>query len=91
MCATSCRDIDPDYLEDEFFIPLAHIIAAVASPEFGQDNNQALWALKERAELDLKEIYDSRRHQSSDHAHRLLSNMQNALHWWRLNKEFLNG
>ena len=44
------RNVDADYLEDEYFIPIAHIIAAVASPEFGQDNNQALWALKERAE-----------------------------------------
>jgi hypothetical protein len=31
-------------------------VAAVASSEFGQDNNQALWALKERAELDLKKM-----------------------------------
>ena len=52
------RNVDPDYLEDEFFLPIANIIAAVASPEFGQDNNQALWALKERAEIDLKEIYN---------------------------------
>jgi hypothetical protein len=50
---------DVEYLEDEYFIPLAHIVAAVASPEFGQDNNQALWALKERAELDLKYMHDN--------------------------------
>ena len=45
--------IDADNIEDEFFLPLAHVLAAVAAPEFGQDNNQALWALKERAEIDL--------------------------------------
>jgi hypothetical protein len=50
---------DADNLEDEFFFPLANIIAAIASPEFGQDNNQALWALKERAELDLRYMYDN--------------------------------
>jgi hypothetical protein len=49
-------EIDADEIEDEFFLPLGHIVAAVASSEFGQDNNQALWALKERAELDLKKM-----------------------------------
>jgi hypothetical protein len=55
------RGIDPDYIEDEFFLPLGHCLAAVAAPEFGQDNNQAIWALKERAEIDLKYIYDQSR------------------------------
>ena len=55
------RGIDPDYIEDEFFLPLGHILAAVAAPEFGQEQNQAIWALKERAEIDLKYIYDQSR------------------------------
>ena len=55
------RGIDPDYIEDEFFLPLGHVLAAVAAPEFGQDKNQAIWALKERAEIDLKYIYDQSR------------------------------
>jgi hypothetical protein len=49
-------DIDPANIEDEFFLPLGRIMAAVAAPEFGQDQNQAIWALKERAELDLKKM-----------------------------------
>jgi hypothetical protein len=62
------RGVDPDYLEDEFFIPLAHVLAAVAAPEFGQAQDQAIWALKERAEIDLKYIYDqSRRIESQPH------------------------
>src|SRR6476620_10974147 len=55
------RGVDPDYLEDEFFIPLGHVLAAVAAPEFGQAQDQAIWALKERAEIDLKYIYDQSR------------------------------
>jgi hypothetical protein len=47
-----------DYLDDEFFLPLGHIVAAAAAPEFGQEQNQAIWALKERAEIDLKYMYD---------------------------------
>jgi hypothetical protein len=35
-------------------------MAAVAAPEFGQEANQALWALKERAELDLKKMTAAR-------------------------------
>ena len=82
---------DVDYLEDEFFIPLGHIVAAAAAPEFGQEQNQAIWALKERAELDLKYMYDNLyRLAALQHAHRLLSNMQKAVHWLRLNKELLN-
>jgi hypothetical protein len=49
---------DVDSLEDEFFLPLAHCIAAAAAPEFGQAQDQAIWALKERAEIDLKYMYD---------------------------------
>jgi hypothetical protein len=33
-------------------------VAAAAAPEFGQEQNQAIWALKERAEIDLKYMYD---------------------------------
>jgi hypothetical protein len=53
-------DIDADYIEEEFFQPLGRIMAAVAAPEFGQEANQALWALKERAELDLKKMTAAR-------------------------------
>src|SRR5262245_28560555 len=48
-----------DNIEDEFFLPLAHVLAAVAAPEFGQEQNQAIWALKERAEIDLKYMHDN--------------------------------
>ena len=48
-----------DILEDEFFLPLGHILAAVAAPEFGQAQDQAIWALKERAEIDLRFMYDA--------------------------------
>jgi hypothetical protein len=50
--------VSADYLDDEYFLPFAHCVAAAAAPEFGQDNNQAIWALKERAEIDLKYMYD---------------------------------
>jgi hypothetical protein len=53
-------DIDADYIDEEFFLPLGRIMAAVAAPEFGQDQNQAIWALKERAELDLKKMTAAR-------------------------------
>jgi hypothetical protein len=57
VCLT---DIDADNIEDEFFLPLGRIMAAAAAPEFGQDQNQAIWALKERAELDLKKMTAAR-------------------------------
>ena len=50
---------DVDFIDDEFFTPLAHVVAAAAAPEFGQEQNQAIWALKERAEIDLKYMYDN--------------------------------
>jgi hypothetical protein len=53
-------DISADYIEEEFFLPLGRIMAAAAAPEFGQDQNQAIWALKERAELDLKKMTAAR-------------------------------
>lgn len=53
-------DINPNYIEEEFFLPLGRIMAAAAAPEFGQDQNQAIWALKERAELDLKKMTAAR-------------------------------
>jgi hypothetical protein len=56
----SLVDIDSDYIDDEFFLPLGRIMAAAAAPEFGQDQNQAIWALKERAELDLKKMTAAR-------------------------------
>jgi hypothetical protein len=57
VCLTN---IDSNYIEDEFFLPLGRIMAAAAAPEFGQDQNQAIWALKERAELDLKKMTAAR-------------------------------
>jgi hypothetical protein len=53
-------DIDSNYIDEEFFLPLGRIMAAAAAPEFGQDQNQAIWALKERAELDLKKMTAAR-------------------------------
>lgn len=60
MRQVSLSDIDPDNIEEEFFLPLGRIMAAAAAPEFGQDQNQAIWALKERAELDLKKMTAAR-------------------------------
>jgi hypothetical protein len=57
VCLTN---IDSNYIEDEFFLPLGRIMAAAAAPEFGQEQNQAIWALKERAELDLKKMTAAR-------------------------------
>ncbi len=48
--------IDADRIPDEFFMPLGRCIAAAAAPEFGQEGNQAVFALKERAEVDLKHM-----------------------------------
>jgi hypothetical protein len=53
-------DIDADHIDDEFFMPLGRIMAAAAAPEFGQSQDQAIWALKERAELDLKKMTAAR-------------------------------
>jgi hypothetical protein len=53
-------DISGEAIDDEFFMPLGRIMAAAAAPEFGQDQNQAIWALKERAELDLKKMTAAR-------------------------------
>jgi hypothetical protein len=52
------KGVDPDFIDDDLFLPLAHVLAAVAAPEFGQAQDQAIWALKERAEIDLKYMYD---------------------------------
>jgi hypothetical protein len=53
-------DIDANYIEDEFFLPLGRIMAAAAAPEFGQSQDQAIWALKERAEMDIKKMTAAR-------------------------------
>jgi hypothetical protein len=50
-------EVDADNIEDELFLPIAHVLAAVAAPEFGQAQDQAIWALKERAEIDLDIMY----------------------------------
>jgi hypothetical protein len=49
-------DIDPDFIDEEVFLRLAACVAAAAAPEFGQAQDQAIWALKQRAELDFKEV-----------------------------------
>jgi hypothetical protein len=56
----SLVDLGPDHFDEETFLPLARIMAAAAAPEFGQEQNQAIWALKERAELDLKKMTAAR-------------------------------
>lgn len=43
-------------IDDEYFLPLAHCVAWAAAPEFGQSNDAALAALKQRAEMDLKQM-----------------------------------
>jgi hypothetical protein len=54
------RDIiyiaDADFIEDEHFLPLGHILAWKAAPEFGSASDQALAALATQAELHLKEM-----------------------------------
>ena len=47
---------DIDHLEDEFFLPLGHILAWKAAPEFGSASDQALAALATQAEQHLKEM-----------------------------------
>ncbi len=48
--------IDADRIPDEFFMPLGRIVAWAAAPEFGQEANQALVALSQKAEIDLKHM-----------------------------------
>ena len=48
--------IDPDAIEDQYFIPLGYLLSWAAAPEFGQAENQGLAALAEQAELKLKKI-----------------------------------
>jgi hypothetical protein len=48
-----------DDLEEEFFIPLGHILAWYAAPEFGSASDPALAALSEQAEVHLKYMYDA--------------------------------
>jgi molybdopterin-guanine dinucleotide biosynthesis protein A len=48
--------IDADYIPDEFFMPLGRIVAAAAAPEFGQEANQAVYALAQKGERDLKHM-----------------------------------
>ena len=47
---------DVDKLEDRFFVPLGHIIAWRAAPEFGAAADASLAALSVDAELTLKEM-----------------------------------
>jgi hypothetical protein len=48
--------ISADYPGEENILHLARCVAAAAAPEFGQAQDQAIWALKERAEIDLKGV-----------------------------------
>ena len=47
---------DAEHLEDEYFLPIGHILAWKAAPEFGAASDQALAALATQAELNLKEM-----------------------------------
>ena len=47
-------------------MPLGHVVAAAAAPEFGQAQDQAIWALKERAEFLLLELFVSPADSSQD-------------------------
>jgi hypothetical protein len=40
-------------IEDQYFIPLGHIMAAAASEEFGSHNDVGIQAHKAKAEVDL--------------------------------------
>jgi hypothetical protein len=48
-----------DYLDDEFFLPLADVVAWKAAPEFGQGGDVGLAAHFAAAEIDLKYMYDN--------------------------------
>jgi hypothetical protein len=48
--------VDADYIDDALFLPISRVMAAEAAPEFGLANDVSIYALKERAELDLKKI-----------------------------------
>ena len=56
----NARDIiyiaNVDQLEDQFLVPLGHMLAWRAAPEFGAASDQALAALATQAELNLKEM-----------------------------------
>jgi len=56
----NARDVvyisDSNNLKDEWLIPLGHILAWTAAPEFGAANDQALAALATQAEMRLKHI-----------------------------------
>jgi hypothetical protein len=55
LAARHIADIgSADYIADEFFLPLGHVLAAAAAAEFGQAGVTEIWALRERAEADLK-------------------------------------
>ena len=48
--------INPDAIDNQYFLPLGHLLAWAAAPEFGQAENQGLAALAEQSELKLKKI-----------------------------------
>src|SRR6478672_9338573 len=47
-----------DGIDDQLFLSLGHCLAWKAAPEFGQGNDGALAAFNQRAELDLKEMFN---------------------------------
>ena len=49
---------NPLHRSPTHFLPLGHILAWRAAPEFGQGNDAALAALNQRAEMDLKEMFN---------------------------------
>jgi hypothetical protein len=60
LAELTARDIiyiaSADLIEDEHFLPLGHILAWKAAPEFGSASDQALAMLATQAELQLKEM-----------------------------------
>ena len=57
--ARDILSVDPDQdFEEEVFLSLGHILAWKAAPGFGQGQDAALAALNQRAEMDLKEMFN---------------------------------
>jgi hypothetical protein len=51
---------DIDNFEDKFLVPLGHVVAWAAAPEFGAASDQALAALSIQAEMRLKNMESTR-------------------------------
>ena len=49
---------DFENFDERYFLSLAHCLAWKAAPEFGQGNDAALAAFNQKAELDLKDMFN---------------------------------